>query len=190
MLNIVLFGPPGSGKGTQAEKLIQKYGLIHLSTGDILRDAISKKTPLGVRAKEYLDKGELVPDEDVVNMVIKKLDAENDPRGFIFDGFPRTCGQARVLRNLLTERDTRINVMIALEVHEDELIKRLVKRGRESGRSDDQLAVIRNRIEVYERDTYPVSDFYRKMRKYRSINGVGTVDEIFQRIVEVVDQVK
>jgi len=190
MLNIVLFGPPGSGKGTQAEKLIRKYGLIHMSTGDILREAISKKTPLGVRAKEYLDKGELVPDEDVVNMVIKKLDAEKDPNGFIFDGFPRTCGQARVLRNLLTDRDTRINVMIALEVQEEELINRLLKRGRESGRSDDQLSVIKNRIAVYERDTYPVIDFYRKMRKYRSVNGVGTVDEIFQRIVEVIDQMK
>ena len=190
MLNIVLFGPPGSGKGTQAEKLMRKYGLIHMSTGDILRETISKKTPLGVRAKEYLDKGELVPDEDVVNMVIKKLDAEKDPNGFIFDGFPRTCGQARVLRNLLTDRDTRINVMIALEVHENELINRLLKRGRESGRSDDQLSVIKNRIAVYERDTYPVIDFYQKMRKYRSVNGVGNVDEIFQRIVEVVDQVK
>jgi len=190
MLNIVLFGPPGSGKGTQAEKLIRKYGLIHMSTGDILREAISKKTPLGVRAKEYLDKGELVPDEDVVNMVIKKLDAEKDPNGFIFDGFPRTCGQARVLRNLLTDRNTRINVMIALEVQEEELINRLLKRGRESGRSDDQLSVIKNRIAVYERDTYPVIDFYQKMRKYRSVNGVGTVDEIFQRIVEVIDQMK
>ncbi len=190
MLNIVLFGPPGSGKGTQAEKLIKKYGLIHLSTGDILREAISKKTPLGLKAKEYLDKGELVPDEDVVNMVIKKLDVEKDPNGFIFDGFPRTCGQARVLRNLLTDRDTRINVMIALQVHEEELIKRLLKRGHESGRSDDQLSVIKNRIAVYERDTYPVIDFYQKMQKYRSINGVGTVEEIFERIVKVVEAVK
>lgn len=190
MLNIVLFGPPGSGKGTQAEKLIEKYGLIHLSTGNILREAISQKTPLGLKAKQYLDKGELVPDEDVVNMVIKKLDAEKDANGFIFDGFPRTCGQARVLRNLLTDRDTRINVMIALEVHEEELINRLLKRGRESGRSDDQMSVIKNRIAVYERETYPVIDFYMKMQKYRSINGVGTVNEIFQRIVEVVEEMK
>lgn len=190
MVNIVLFGPPGSGKGTQAEKLIKKYGLIHLSTGDILREAISKKTPLGLKAKKYLDKGELVPDEDVVNMVIKKLDTEKDPRGFIFDGFPRTCGQARVLRNLLTDRDTRINVMITLEVHEEELVHRLLRRGRETGRSDDQLSVIKNRIAVYERDTYPVIDFYKKMNKYRSINGVGTVDEIFQRIVAVVEEMK
>jgi adenylate kinase len=190
MLNIVLFGPPGSGKGTQAEKLIQKYGLIHLSTGDILREAISKKTPLGVKAKEYIDKGELVPDEDVVNMVIKKLDAEKDPNGFIFDGFPRTCGQAQVLRDLLADRNTRINVMIALQVHEEELIKRLLKRGQESGRSDDQLSVIRNRIEVYERDTYPVIDFYRKMDKFRSVDGVGTIDEIFDRITRVVEQMR
>jgi len=190
MLNIVLFGPPGSGKGTQSEKLIRKYGLIHMSTGDILRDAIANKTPLGVKAKEYMDQGELVPDEDVVNMVIKKLDKESNPNGFIFDGFPRTCGQARVLRNLLTDRDTRINVMIALQVEEEELIKRLVKRGEESGRSDDQLSVIKNRIEVYERDTSPVIDFYQNMRKYRSVDGIGSIDEIFDRIVLVVDQMK
>ena len=190
MLNIVLFGPPGSGKGTQSEKLIQKYGLIHLSTGDILRDTIANKTPLGLKAREYMDRGELVPDEDVVNMVIKRVDREKDPNGFIFDGFPRTCGQARVLRNLLTDRDTRINVMITLQVGEEELIKRLLKRGEESGRSDDQLPVIKNRIEVYERDTSPVIDFYRKMRKYRSIDGVGSMDEIFERIVLVVDQMR
>jgi adenylate kinase len=190
MLNIVLFGPPGSGKGTQAEKLMEKYGLIHLSTGDILREAISKKTPLGLKAQQYLDKGELVPDEDVVNMVLKKLDAEKDPKGFIFDGFPRTCGQAQVLNDLLADRNTRINVMITLQVLEEELIKRLLKRGRESGRSDDQLSVIRNRIEVYERDTYPVIDFYRRIDKFRSVDGVGTIDEIFKRITRVVEQMR
>jgi adenylate kinase len=190
MLNIVLFGPPGSGKGTQSENLIKKYGLIHLSTGDILRDAIANKTPLGLKAKEYMEKGELVPDEDVVNMVVKRLDTEKNPNGFIFDGFPRTCGQAQILRDLLTERDTRINVMITLEVNHDELIKRLVKRGRNSGRTDDTLEVIKNRIEVYERDTAPVIDFYKTMHKYRSVDGIGSIEEIFDRIVQVVEEMK
>ena len=190
MLNIVLFGPPGSGKGTQSEKLIKKYGLIHLSTGDILREAIANQTPLGVKAREYMEKGELVPDEDVINMVVRHLDREKDPNGFIFDGFPRTCGQARFLRNLLTDRDTRINVMITLQVDEEELIRRLLKRGQQTGRSDDELSVIKNRIEVYERDTAPVIDFYRTMRKYRPVDGMGSIDEIFDRIVNVVEEMK
>lgn len=190
MLNIVLFGPPGSGKGTQSEKMIDKYGLIHLSTGDILREAISERTPLGIKAKEYMEKGELVPDEDVINMVVKRLDREKNPNGFIFDGFPRTCSQAKFLRTLLTERDTRISVMIALQVNRDELIRRLLKRGQQTGRSDDELSVIMNRIEVYERDTAPVIDFYRNMRKYRPVDGLGSIEEIFDRIVGVIGELK
>jgi len=188
MLNIVLFGPPGSGKGTQSEKLIEKYGLIHLSTGDILREEIAKLTHLGKKAKEYLDCGELVPDKDIVNMVANRLDEEKTPKGFIFDGFPRTTVQAKFLRNILTERETRIDIMIALQVEDEELIKRLLKRGKETGRSDDELSIIRNRIEVYERQTSAVIDFYKKMHKYAPVNGLGTIDDIFERIVDVVER--
>lgn len=188
MLNIVLFGPPGSGKGTQSEKLIGKYGLIHLSTGDILREEIAKLTHLGKKAKEYINSGELVPDEDVVNMVANRLDKEKSSSGFIFDGFPRTCAQAKFLRNMLTERETRIDIMIALQVEEEELIKRLLKRGKETGRSDDELSIIRNRIEVYERQTSAVIDFYKKMHKYAPVNGLGTIEKIFENIVEVVER--
>ena len=188
MLNIVLFGPPGSGKGTQSEKLIEKYGLIHLSTGDILREEIAKQTNFGKKAKEYLDCGELVPDKDIVNMVANRLDKEKSSSGFIFDGFPRTSAQAKFLRNMLTERENRIDIMIALQVEEEELIKRLLKRGKETGRSDDELSIIRNRIEVYERQTSAVIDFYKKMHKYAPVNGLGTIEKIFESIVEVVER--
>ena len=190
MLNLILFGPPGSGKGTQSEKLIDRYGLIHLSTGEILRAEISEKTELGIKARNYMDQGELVPDEDVVEMVVNRIDRETDPAGFIFDGFPRTCGQAESLRKMLMERGTRITLMISLEVAEEELIKRLVNRGKETGRSDDTPAVIKNRIEVYNNVTAPVMDFYRQMKKFAPVNGLGTVDEIFTRIVEKVEAVK
>ena len=188
MLNIVLFGPPGSGKGTQSEKLIEKYGLIHLSTGDILREEIAKQTNFGKKAKEYLDCGELVPDKDIVNMVANRLDKEKSSSGFIFDGFPRTSAQAKFLRNMLTERENRIDIMIALQVEEEELIKRLLKRGKETGRSDDELSIIRNRIEVYERQTSAVIDFYKKMHKYAPVNGLVTIEKIFESIVEVVER--
>jgi len=187
MMNIVLFGPPGSGKGTQSQKLIDKYGLIHLSTGDVLRKEISRGTELGVKAKKYMDAGELVPDEDVIAMVIHKLEEYEDPPGFIFDGFPRTHEQARSIRHNLTDLDLRINIMITLEVPRVELMNRLVKRGEESGRSDDESNIIEKRLDVYYQQSKPIIDFYEKMRKYVSIDGLGTVDEIFERIVCAVE---
>jgi len=187
MLNFVLFGPPGSGKGTQAEKLIKKYGLVHLSTGNILRNEISNHTPLGQKAQAYMDKGDLVPDEDVIAMLLHHLDQHKHARGFIFDGFPRTCGQARVLRKDLTDRDMRIDLMITLMVPKEELINRLVKRGEELGRNDDERSVIENRILVYERVAKPVIDFYEKMHKFVSIDGMGTIDDIFVRICAAIE---
>ncbi len=191
MLNIVIFGPPGSGKGTQSEKLIKKYNLTHLSTGDILRAAIKNKTPLGIMAKKYMDKGELVPDKDVIQMVINKLDKYNDADGFIFDGFPRTQNQANFLKDLLKERNTKVNVMITLDVNHDELLKRLINRSKEMDRSDDKnISIIENRINVYNKQTAPIIDFYKMKKKYQSVNGIGTVDDIFERICKIVDKYK
>ena len=187
MMNIVLFGPPGSGKGTQSQKLIDKYRLIHLSTGDILRKEIEGGTELGVKAIKYMDAGELVPDEDVIAMVIHKLAEYDDPKGFIFDGFPRTHEQARSIRHNLTDLDLRINIMVTLEVPHDELISRLAKRGAEAGRSDDESSIIEKRLEVYHQQSKPIIDFYEIMRKYVPIDGLGTVDEIFERIVCAVE---
>ena len=187
MMNIVLFGPPGSGKGTQSQKLIDKYGLIHLSTGDILRKEIEGGTELGTKAKKFMDAGELVPDEDVIAKVIHKLAEYDDPGGFIFDGFPRTHEQARSIRHNLTDMDLRINIMVTLEVPRDELISRLVKRGAEAGRSDDENSIIEKRLDVYHQQSKPIIDFYEKMRKYVPIDGLGTVDEIFERIVCAVE---
>ncbi|MGC9470029.1 MAG: adenylate kinase [Bacteroidales bacterium] len=187
MLNLVIFGPPGSGKGTQSAKLIERYGLVHMSTGDILRAEMAAQTELGKKAQAYMEKGELVPDAYVIEMVARKIDQTKDPQGFIFDGFPRTTAQARSLRNMLTERDTRIDLVISLEVPEEELVKRLLKRGQEAGRQDDEIGVIRNRIEVYKQMTTPVIDFYKKMRKYVPVEGVGTIDEIFERIVNKIE---
>ncbi len=188
MLNLVIFGPPGSGKGTQSQKLIDRYQLVHMSTGDILRAEMAAGTELGNKAKEYMEKGELVPDEDVIAMVARKVDQEKEPEGFIFDGFPRTCAQARSLRHMLTDRDTRIDLVISLVVPDEELVKRLLKRGEEAGRADDEIGVIRNRIEVYNNMTTPVIDFYRKMHKYVPIDGLGSIDEIFERIVAKIDR--
>ncbi len=187
MVSIVLFGPPGSGKGTQSQKLIEKYGLIHLSTGDILRKEIVGGTELGKKAKKYMDVGELVPDEDVIAMVINKLAEYVDPLGFIFDGFPRTRDQARSIRHNLTDMDLRINIMITLEVPREELISRLIKRGEETGRSDDERNIIEKRLDIYHKQSKPVIDFYEKMRKYVAIDGTGTIDEIFDRIVCAVE---
>lgn len=187
MINIVLFGPPGSGKGTQSEKLIENYGLIHLSTGDILRSEISNGTELGVKAKAFIDKGELVPDDDVKAMVLKKFDEHTNPKGFIFDGFPRTCDQARFLRHELTDRDLRVNIMLTLNVPNDELVKRLLKRAEIDGRADDKKSIIERRIEIYQNQSETIAEFYHKMHKYVPIDGTGTVDEIFERICVAID---
>jgi adenylate kinase len=190
MLNIVLFGPPGSGKGTQSEKIIEKYGLVHISTGDLLREEVAAETELGIKAKAIMDKGELVSDKIVIAMIRKKLKEHQEGPGFIFDGFPRTVAQARELRKVLTAYDERVGVMISLEVPREELVKRLLNRGKETGRSDDNLETINNRIDVYNRQTIPVTYYYDKMHKHAAVDGMGSVDEIFKRIVKVINKVK
>lgn len=190
MLNIVLFGPPGSGKGTQSEKIIEKYGLIHISTGDLLREQVAAQTDLGMQAKEIMEKGELVSDNIVIGMIRSKLEDHQDASGFIFDGFPRTVEQARELRKALTDYDDRVSLMISLEVPREELVKRLLKRGEETGRSDDNLETIGNRIDVYNRQTIPVTYYYDKMHKHVSVDGIGSVEKIFDRITEVISKVK
>ncbi len=190
MLNIVLFGPPGSGKGTQSCKIIEKYGLIHISTGDLLRSEVAAQTELGNQAKEIMEKGELVSDQIVIGMIRNKLEENQDGPGFIFDGFPRTVEQARELRKALTDYDERVSVMISLEVPREELVKRLLKRGKETGRSDDNLETINNRIDVYNRQTIPVTYYYDKMHKHAGVEGTGSVDKIFERIVEVIGLIK
>ncbi len=188
MFNLILFGPPGSGKGTQSEKLIAKYHLRHLSTGDLLRSEISRKTVLGIEAKKFMDKGNLVPDEVVIGMINDALDMNMESAGFLFDGFPRTAIQAQELDNLLARKHTCIDVMIALEVSEEELIKRLLKRGETSGRSDDtNEIIIRARIAEYHKKTAAVADHYRKAHKVVLIKGEGTVDEIFARLSTEID---
>ncbi len=190
MLNIVLFGPPGSGKGTQSEKIIEKYGLTHISTGDLLRSEVAAQTDLGKQAKEIMDKGDLVSDKIVIGMIRNKLEESQDGAGFIFDGFPRTVEQARELRKALTDYDDRVSVMISLEVPREELVKRLLKRGKDTGRSDDNLETINNRIDVYNRQTIPVTYYYDKMHKHAGVEGTGSVDKIFERIVEVIGMIK
>jgi adenylate kinase len=188
MLNLVLFGPPGAGKGTQSQKLIEKYGLIHLSTGDLLRVEISQGTVLGLEAKKLMDEGMLVPDAVVIGMISNKLDANKNAKGFIFDGFPRTVAQAAALDNLLETKKETISGMIALEVNPTELEHRLLLRGKDSGRPDDaNPEVIRKRIKEYNDKTAPVAEFYKNQNKFKSINGIGSVNEIFDGICTVVD---
>ena len=190
MLNIVLFGPPGAGKGTQSQNIIQKYNLMHLSTGDILRNAIERQTPRGIEAKKYMDRGELVPDEVVVVIIGRRLDEFRDKtNGFVFDGFPRTTIQARELDDMLTEKGVSITLMIALEVDYNELVERLVNRGKFSGRPDDQnIDIIKNRITIYNETTKNVMDYYKAQQKYFGINGMGTIEEIFERISNTINQ--
>lgn len=189
MLNIVLFGPPGSGKGTQSEKIIEKYNLVHISTGDLLREEVAGQTELGKKAKTIMDSGELVSDDIVIGMIRNKIEGHQDDSGFIFDGFPRTVEQARELRKALTDYDERVSVMISLEVPREELVKRLLKRGKETGRTDDNLETINKRIDVYNRQTIPVTYYYDKMHKHAAVEGTGSVDKIFKLIVEVIDNV-
>ncbi len=190
MLNVVIFGPPGSGKGTQSENIIEKYNLAHISTGDLLRAEISGHTQLGTIAKSFIDKGELVPDETIIGMIDNKIESLVGTKGVIFDGFPRTVEQAEALNELLSEYKTKVSVMINLEVPKDELVERLLKRGEISGRSDDNLETIEKRINVYESQTKPVIDYYKKKRIMKSIKGVGSIDEIFSAIAEAIDAVK
>ena len=186
-LNIVLFGPPGAGKGTQSEFLIKKYGLVHLSTGDLLRAEIKDETPLGIQAKEVMDRGELVGDHIVIGMIRNKIEANNSAPGFIFDGFPRTKAQAEALDAMLNSKSEPITAMLALEVPEAELIKRLLKRGETSGRPDDRdETVISNRIAEYEKKTAPLKDYYGAQGKYKGIEGVGSIAEITARLVKAI----
>jgi adenylate kinase len=189
MLNIVLFGAPGAGKGTQSEKLIRQYNLVHVSTGDLLRSEIKNGTPLGLEAKKRMDVGQLVPDEVVIGMIRNKIDENLSGAGFIFDGFPRTVKQAEILDELLSERGQSITAVLCLDVPGEELIKRLVKRGETSGRSDDNEEVAIKRIRIYENETAPVASHYEKQEKRYSIDGIGSVDEIFQRICNMIDSV-
>jgi len=190
MINLILFGPPGSGKGTQAEKLVEKFNLLHISTGDLFRYEIGNKTELGLRAKSYIDKGELVPDEVTIGMLKNKVNSNPDVKGYIFDGFPRTIKQSKALDAFLAEKGNEVSVLIALDVEEEELVQRLLKRGETSGRKDDSNEeIIRNRIKVYHKETTPVFSFYADTEKSVNISGMGSIDEIFERLCFVVTQV-
>ena len=191
MFNIILFGAPGSGKGTQSQNLISKYGLKHLSTGDLLRSELALQTPLGIEAKRFMDKGQLVPDEVVIGMISTALETNPDAEGFLFDGFPRTDAQAEALDKLLYHKKTSIAVMLALDVSENELIKRLLHRGQSSGRTDDvDEIVIRSRIKEYENKTKPVADYYRRFNKVVHIKGEGSVDDIFELLCKEIEKRK
>ena len=189
MLNIVIFGAPGSGKGTQSDKLIEHYHLYHISTGDVLRDNISRGTDLGKTAKGYIDQGQLVPDELIINILAQVLDDNKDKasEGVIFDGFPRTIHQAEALEQLLADRGTQIDAVVGLEVPEEELIKRILLRGKMSGRSDDNEETARKRLDTYHNQTSPLKAYYEQQGKYRAINGLGSIDGIFELIKEALD---
>ncbi len=189
MLNLVLFGPPGAGKGTQAEFLIESFGLNHLSTGDLLRSEIAAGTKLGLEAKSFMEKGELVPDAVVIGMIKSKLENNKAAKGFIFDGFPRTVEQAKALDVLLNENGTPISGMLSLEVEKNELVKRLLLRGKDSGRPDDQdQSIIENRINVYNEKTLPLIEYYRPQGKHFGIDGMGTIADIAGRLKDVVEK--
>jgi len=188
MFNIALFGPPGAGKGTQAKKLMDKYNLAHLSTGDILRDEMSQGTDLGKKVKNVIEKGELVSDNLIVQLIEKKMQETKDVGGFLFDGFPRTYIQAYILEGLLLKMNTSLSCMISLEVPEDELMKRMLQRAKEEGRSDDTEEAIQHRFEEYKNKTIPVANFYREKGIYYEIDGVGTIDEVFDRIVHTIEE--
>lgn len=189
MLNIVLFGPPGAGKGTQSEKIIKKYGLTHLSTGDLFRKHLSEGTELGKLAQGYMDEGNLVPDEVVIRMVDAKISSNTQSKGFIFDGFPRTVAQAKALDNLLEQKDIPVKGMIALIVEDEELKKRIKGRGKTSGRADDtDDEKINNRIKVYKEETLPVAEYYKQQGKYYGIEGVGGIEHIFNQICDIIEQ--
>jgi adenylate kinase len=187
MINLILFGPPGSGKGTQAAKLIDQFDLVHISTGDLFRYEMSHDTPLGQEAKAYMAKGELVPDSVTIGMLRNKVESHPEAAGFIFDGFPRTIPQAHALDAMLAENGTEVTGLLALHVHDEEIVQRIKLRGATSGRADDNdESIIRNRINVYKNETSPVFDFYGSKGKSQTINGIGTVEEIFERLVDAI----
>lgn len=187
-MNVVIFGAPGSGKGTQSEKLIERYGLHHISTGEVLRDHIARKTPVGQIAKTYINQGQLIPDSLMIKILEDIIDHDPKARnGVILDGFPRTIPQAEALNRFLERRGLEIHHVVGLEVPEDELVDRMIKRGIQTGRADDNLETIQNRLKVYHESTTPLRDFYIKEGKYRPIHGSGSVDEIFSRIASAID---
>ncbi|MBL0272767.1 MAG: adenylate kinase [Chitinophagaceae bacterium] len=189
MFNLILFGPPGSGKGTQSDKIVEKYGLVHLSTGNLLRQEIKEKSPLGLEAKKFIDKGQLVPDEVVIGMVDSYFEQHKNAKGFLFDGFPRTVAQAKALDRLMEFKKKEISQVLILKVNEEELIKRLVLRGKTSGRSDDADENIqRNRQAVYKMETLPVADYYSKSNKVVVVDGMGEIQDIFERLSSHIDK--
>ena len=187
MLNIVIFGAPGSGKGTQSERIVEKYGINHISTGDVLRAEIKNGTELGKTAKGYIDQGQLIPDELMVDILASVFDSFKDSKGVIFDGFPRTIPQAEALKVMLKERGQDISVMLDLDVPEEELMTRLIKRGKESGRADDNEETIKKRLVVYNTQTSPLKEYYKGEGKYQHINCLGTMEGIFEDICKAVD---
>lgn len=190
MLNVVIFGAPGSGKGTQSDYIVEKYGLVHLSTGDILRAEIAKGSEVGKIAEGLISKGHFVPDDVIITVLDNAIDQHPTAKGFIFDGFPRTVVQAEALDSLLKKRNIRVSIMLNIDVHQSELVKRLLNRGKTSGRSDDNLATIQERINVYEQKTLPVIQFYDKQGKHVRIQGTGTMDEVFASICTAIDNLK
>ncbi len=190
MINIILFGPPGSGKGTQSAKLLEKYKLSHLSTGDLLRDQLKRETALGLEAQKYMEQGLLVPDEVVIGMIESKLDeAGPETKGFIFDGFPRTVEQAKALDDLLARKGTTLMSLVALEVTQKELVKRILLRGETSGRADDRdEATVLNRVKEYDTKTAPVADHYKSQAKFHAVSGLGSIEDIFGRLCVVMDK--
>ena len=188
MLNIVIFGAPGSGKGTQSERIVEKYGINHISTGDVLRAEIKNGTELGKTAKGYIDQGQLIPDELMIDILASVFDSFKDSKGVIFDGFPRTIAQAEALKKMLAERGQDVSVMVDLDVPEEELMVRLIKRGKDSGRADDNEETIKKPQHVYHSQTAPLIDWYKNEKKYQHINGLGTMEGIFAEICEAVDK--
>tara|TARA_B100001057_G_scaffold499229_1_gene609090 strand:+ start:390 stop:971 length:582 start_codon:yes stop_codon:yes gene_type:complete len=191
MINLILFGKPGSGKGTQAEFVRKSYNLVHISTGDVFRRNIAKNTDLGILAKSYMDKGDLVPDDVTIKMLEEEVNKNQHSKGFIFDGFPRTAKQAEILDKFLSDQNLKISMTIALDVDEKILVKRLLDRGKQSGRSDDQdIIKIQNRFDEYNKKTLELIDFYKAQNKFFSIDGSGTINEITQRLFKTIDKFK
>ena len=190
MFNIVIFGAPGSGKGTQSKKIIERYGFDYISTGDMLRRAISEGRELGKTAKDYINRGQLVPDDVIVGMIADFLDSKKGSKGVIFDGFPRTLKQAEALKTMLNERGTDIHILLDLQVEDEELVERLLERGKISGRSDDNPETIKARLDVYHTQTAPLATYYIGEGKHVPIKGIGQIEEIFERITEAIDRVK
>ena len=190
MFNIVIFGAPGSGKGTQSKMIVERYGFDYISTGDMLRQAISQGSELGRTAKEYIDRGQLVPDDLIVRLIADFLDGKHGSKGVIFDGFPRTLKQAEALKTMLNELGTDIHILLDLQVEDDELVDRLIERGKISGRSDDNPETIKARLDVYHTQTAPLATYYIGEGKHVAIKGIGRIEEIFERIAEAIDRVK